>query len=73
MYSIDGDFPFISPLLATYLHIDFIGTSLELRHIIAVRSPRERRHIADGYRVLPCLYPIAARGGLCACAFASKP
>ena len=63
MHDIDGDFPFISPLPATYLHRnligtssephrDFIGTSLELRRIFAVRSPRERRHIADAYWVL---------------------
>ena len=58
MYLIDGDFPFISHLLATYQHRDFIGTSLELhwnligtsselRRIFAVRSPRERRLIGD--------------------------
>ena len=58
MHSIDGDFPFISPLPATYPHRNligtssephrnFIGTSLELRRIFAVRSPREHRQIAD--------------------------
>ena len=48
MHSIDGDyFPVVSPLFATYLHRNLIGTSSELRRIFAVRSPRELRQIAD--------------------------
>ena len=48
MHSIDGDyFPVLSPLFATYLHRNLIGTSSELRRIFAVRSPRELRQIAD--------------------------
>ena len=39
MYLIDGDFPFISPLLATYPHRDFIGTSLEPHWNLIGTSP----------------------------------
>ena len=42
MLDIDGDFPFISPLPATYLHRNFIGTSPYLYRKITERTRADR-------------------------------